>query len=102
MEVFVARHPIFDKDKNVSTYELTFRAGFESYYYALHEDSGVVDLMALVNFAERTDGKRGLVQFTRDLLRNGFWALLPADSLIVDIPGDLKTDDDVVATGLYE
>ncbi len=90
MEVFVARFPIFDKQKNVNAFELKFREGFEPYYKSLSEDRAVVDLEAMVSFDELTGGKRGLVNFTPELLQADFLSVLPKDSVIIGLPPELR------------
>ena len=91
MEVFVAKHPIFDGKKEVYGYELSFRSGFDTYYQALEDDKSSVDLMAFVNFGELTDGKKGFVNFSRDLVLIEFPILFPGDSTIAGIP--IASDD---------
>ena len=97
MEVFVARQPIFDRQKDVFAYELLFRSGFESYYDSLGSQKASADLMAFVNFGELTDGKRGYAAFTRSLLKKEFPSVLPSDLLTVGIPVGITIDDEVVA-----
>ncbi|MCY2924867.1 MAG: hypothetical protein NT031_05415, partial [Planctomycetota bacterium] len=82
MEVFVARHPVFDAQKEVHGYELGFRCGFDEYYQALDADKPDVDLMAFVNFGELTDGKKGFVSFPRRLLEINFPVLFDNRSLV--------------------
>ncbi|MFW6062403.1 MAG: EAL and HDOD domain-containing protein [Planctomycetota bacterium] len=85
MEVFAARHPIFDAQQEVYGYELQFRQGFDEYYDQLESDTAAVDFMAFVNFGELVDGKVGLVPFTRNLVMKGFPALLPQESMITGV-----------------
>lgn len=96
MEVFVARQPIFDRQKDVFAYELLFRSGFENYYDSLGSRKASADLMAFVNFGELTDGKRGFATFTRSLLRKEFPSVLPSDLLTVCVPVGIVTDDEVI------
>jgi c-di-GMP-related signal transduction protein len=97
MEVFVSRQPVFDREKKVYAYELAFRSGFQAYYEALKGDKASADMMAFVNFAELTDGKRGLVDFPRDLLLMEFPILFDRNSLIAGVPSSLAEDDQVAA-----
>ena len=86
MEVFVARQPIFDKDREVFGYELSFRSGFETYYQALQSDTSDVDLLAYVNFGEWTAGKKGFVSFPKELLLMELPILFPSDATVVVLP----------------
>ncbi|MCD6304182.1 MAG: HDOD domain-containing protein [Planctomycetes bacterium] len=97
MEVFVARHPVFDSNKEVYGYELEFRRGFDAYYEALESEKESVDLMAFVNFSELTDGKKGFVSFSRGLLLINFPVLFDHRAMIATIPGDMKVDEEILA-----
>jgi len=97
MEVFVARHPIFDEHKDVYGYELGFRSGFVTYYEALEKDKSAVDLMAFVNFGELTDGKKGFVKFPRNLLAMGFPVLFSSDAMTAGVPGTIDGDPQILA-----
>lgn len=96
MEVFAARRPVFDSGKDVYGYELEFRSGFEPYYEALRTRRDAVDLMAFVSFAELTDGKKGFVNFSRDLLLAEFPILFARDSMVAGVPAPLGGDDEIV------
>ena len=96
MEVFVARHPVFDRQKEVYAYELDFRAGFQEYYQALEADTSSTDLMAFVNFAELTDGKSGFISFPRNLLMVDFPVLFASESMITGISAEVAEDEEVL------
>ncbi len=97
MEVFSTRQPIFDRCKDVYGYELLFRSGFEDYFSSLGIDHASLDLMAFVNFGELSDGKKGLVTFSRNLLIRDLPAALPRDMMLVGIPADIVVDQDVIS-----
>ncbi len=96
MEVFVARHPIFDRDRKVCACELEFRSGFAHYYRTLGEDRALADLSAICDFEELTGGRKGLITITRDLLVDEFLSILPMDKVIVGMPEDICPEEDVV------
>lgn len=105
MELFVARHPIFNESQNLYGYELIFRAGVEDYCSAAGEDEDEDEALAdedqavdFVKFAELTDGKRGFVHFTRNLLRDEISPVLPKDMVIVGVPENITPDEEVVST----
>ncbi|MGB2820222.1 MAG: HDOD domain-containing protein [Phycisphaerae bacterium] len=97
MEVFVARQPVFNGQKEVYGYQLSFRSRFESYYRALEANKSDADLMAFVNFGELTVGKKGFVNFSRDLLLMEFPILFPNDATVAMIPGGINSDEDALA-----
>ncbi len=95
-EVFVSRRPIFDRQMEVFGYELDFRSDFETYYQQLDADTAAVDFMAFINFGELSDGRRGLVTFSRYLLMRGFPALLPRETTTVVLGPDVRPDEAVI------
>jgi len=96
MEVFVARHPVFDKEKEVVGHELDFRSGFQAYYEALEADRSSADLMAFVNYGELTDGKKGFIRFPRNLLMMDFPLLFDSESMVTGVPAELAGDEEIV------
>ncbi|MFP4355154.1 MAG: EAL and HDOD domain-containing protein [Phycisphaerae bacterium] len=96
MEVFVARHPVFDRFKNVYGYELVFRSGFEAQYSQLQSDTTAVDFLAFVDFEELADGKKGFVKFSRDLLLSELPNQLPRDTMVVCIDSQTQIDEPLV------
>jgi c-di-GMP-related signal transduction protein len=97
MEVFVARHPVFDEKKDVFGYELEFRSGFEAYYQALEAERDTVDLMAFVNYGELVGGKKGFINFPRNLLAIHFPILFARDSVVAGISCQSETDEAVLS-----
>jgi c-di-GMP-related signal transduction protein len=100
MDVFVARQPIFDREKVVHAYELLFRSGFENYYNALDADKATVDVIAnsffVIGFDQLTDGRRAFINFTRNLLTKRVAALLPQQAVTVEILEDVEPDGEMV------
>ncbi|MCD6303589.1 MAG: HDOD domain-containing protein [Planctomycetes bacterium] len=99
--VFVARQPIFDRDKKVYGYELLFRSGLENYYNALDADKATVDVISnsffVIGFDKLTDGKRAFINFTRNLLVRGVAGLLPREAVAIEILEDITPDDEIIA-----
>jgi len=100
MDVFVARQPIFDREKVVHAYELLFRSGFENYYNALDDDKATVDVIAnsffVIGFDQLTDGRRAFINFTRNLLTRRVATLLPREAVTVEILEDVEPDGEMV------
>jgi len=100
MDVFVARQPIFDRQKVVHAYELLFRSGFENYYNALDGDKATEDVIAnsffVIGFDQLTDGRRAFINFTRNLLTKRVADLLPKEAVTVEILEDVEPDDEMV------
>ncbi len=100
MDVFVARQPIFDRERVVHGYELLFRSGFENYYNALDDDKATVDVIAnsffVIGFDQLTDGRRAFINFTRNLLTRRVATLLPREAVTVEILEDVEPDGEMV------
>ncbi len=97
MEVFAARHPVFDGEQDVFAYDLRFRAPFEQYYEAMEADEPGGSLPEYLRYAQLVDGRRGLLRFPRELLAIRFPVLFPAGQTIPEVPAELAADDEAVA-----
>jgi EAL and modified HD-GYP domain-containing signal transduction protein len=99
--VFIARQPIFDRKKDVFGYELLFRSGQENQYEAADGDASTLDLIAgsflVIGLDELTGGKRGFINFTRNLLLDNVAALLPKELVTVEILEDIVPDEKIMA-----
>jgi EAL and modified HD-GYP domain-containing signal transduction protein len=100
--VFVARQPIFDRTKNVFGYELLFRSGTENRYDpSADADASTLDVIAssflVIGLDELTGGKRGFINFTRNLLLGDVVDLLPPEFVAVEILENIAPDEEVLA-----
>jgi len=97
---FVARQPIFDREKRVFGYELLFRNGVENAFVGGDLDMAsraTLDRSVLMGIDMLCDGKRAFVNCTRDTLIKGLVTLLPANSTVVEILESVPADPDVMA-----
>lgn len=73
MNIFVARQPIFDKNKNVVAYELLYRSNLNNKYTAEDGNKATYKVIAnsfyTIGIEKLTEGKRALINFTEDLLK---------------------------------
>lgn len=97
MEVFVARHPIFDRLNKVYGYDLAFREGFEAFYDTVAAAKAEVDLQIALNFDELAGHGRAHIIFPRELLLKELPILFPAKTLTIGLPGDAGDDPAVVS-----
>ena len=99
-DVFVARQPIFDRDKRVYAYELLFRDGLENVCSATdsHRAASHVLQAAWLTFGLPTliGQNRAFVNFTRDLLLAGYGETLPVESVVIGLLETVGGDADVV------
>jgi EAL and modified HD-GYP domain-containing signal transduction protein len=75
---FVARQPILTADEKVFGYELLFRDGVQDFF-------------------RLCDGRRAVVDCTRDILLKDYVTLLPAEQAVVEILETVPADDLVMA-----
>ncbi len=100
-DVFVARQPIFQPDKEPYAYELLFRSSRENRSRIDDANACTLDVIsgALfdVGLEELTGGRRAFVNFTRDLLVGGVPDLLPHDQVVIEVLEDVEPDEQVLA-----
>jgi c-di-GMP-related signal transduction protein len=97
---YVARQPIFDREKRVFGYELLFRNGVENAFTGGDLDMAsraTLDRSVLVGIDMLCDGKRAFVNCTRDTLIKGLVTLLPPTSTVVEVLESVPPDPDVLA-----
>ena len=97
MDIYVARQPILSKEMKLLGYELLYRRGSFNYYD--HEDhSGATtellhNTFLVMGFNQLTDGTKGFINFTQDLLENETPRLLPKDRVVVEILESVEASD---------
>ena len=96
MDVFVARQPIFRKNKKVMGYELLFRDGMSNYFPNI--DGNLATSKVLTNTfisigIEPVAGAgKAFVNFTQDLLLNRVPLMFPKERIAVEILEDVKPE----------
>jgi EAL and modified HD-GYP domain-containing signal transduction protein len=102
MDVFVARQAILNRNKELYAYELLFRSGRDSKGFDGADSSSatrqVIDnTLFSVGLEGILCGKRGFINFDRSLLLSDSVAILPKDTLVIEILESVEPDDEVVA-----
>jgi EAL and modified HD-GYP domain-containing signal transduction protein len=94
--VYVARQPIFDKNKNIYAYELLFRDGTANYVPDIDGDVATTALLTNTFFTIGMDtlagGKKSFINFTQKLLEKKVPLLLPSATTVIEILEDVKPD----------
>ena len=94
--VYVARQPIFDKNKNIFAYERLFRDGTANYVPDIDGDVGTTSLLADTFFSFGIDtlagGRKSFINFTQNLLEKKVPLLLPKETTVIEILEDVKPD----------
>ncbi len=100
MDVFVARQPIFDRDKNLYAYELLFRTGISNGFPDIDGDTATTSLLSSSFFTVGIDkiasGKIAFINFTGELIRRGTPHLFPQEKLMVEILEDVEPDQEII------
>lgn len=100
MDVFIARQPIFDRKQQVYGYELLYRLGTDNFYPGSDGDRATAEVIAnsflLIGMEPLTCGKRAFINFTGNLLKNEIPALLPKDSVAIEILENIDVDQSIV------
>lgn len=89
-EIFIARQPIFDRDKRVVAYELLYRNSAVNRFDTSVDGSTATKRViteALLNFGmdALTEGQQGYVNFTGELLLEGMPHLLDKKDFVVEV-----------------
>lgn len=100
MEVFIARQPIFDKKLNVIAYELLYRNGNNNYYDFPNGDKATTELISnsllTIGLDIITNGKKGFINFTENLLQNETALLLPKNKICIEILENVYPSKDII------
>lgn len=92
--VYVARQPIFDKDKNIFAYELLFRDSTDNYFPEIDGDVATKDLLTNTIFSigmdKLTGGRKAFINFTENLLTKKVPLLLPKATTVIEILEGIK------------
>lgn len=101
MDVFVARQPIFNKQKKLFAYELLFRTGMSNAFPNIDGGTATSSLLSSSFFTVGIDkisgGKRVFINFTEELLVAGTPTMFPADKIVVEVLEDVLPTEAVVA-----
>ncbi|AMQ21767.1 EAL and HDOD domain-containing protein [Geobacillus sp. JS12] len=89
MEIYVARQPIFDVERNVVGYELFYRSGKGNFYDGLNEDQATLEVLINsfmnIGIEKLTNGKPCFVNFTENLLKYEVPLQFPPAAIVVEI-----------------
>ncbi len=100
MEVYVARQPILDRNKNTYGYELLFRDGMTNAFPDIDGDTATSKLLSnsffSIGIEQITGGKRALINFTQELLIEKFPLMFPREKIMVEVLEDVQPDEQVI------
>lgn len=100
-QVFIARQPILDTDCELFAYEFLFRDSEMNRVGQADGDSASYHTMNhMINLAgmhQLTAGKPAFINFTRNLLLERAYTLLPREKCVVELLEDVEPDREVLA-----
>lgn len=101
MALFSARHPIFDKNKNVVAYELLYRRSDkdkEAYIIDGNQATARVLTQALMvaDFDKLSDNKKIFINFTKDLILSEVASVFDSSKLVIEILEDIDGNDEII------
>jgi len=100
MEVYVARQPIFNKNRNIYGYELLFRGGMTNAFPDINGDTATSKLLSNTFFSMGMDqvsgGKKAFINFTQDLLIKKVPIMFPKEKITVEVLEDVRPEPEVV------
>lgn len=96
--VSVARQPILDQTAQIFGYELLYRAEPGEANDSLTGARVLTDALLGVGLDALTCGLKAFVSLTHHLLVDGAGSLLPPESTVLEIRGDIPVTDEVVET----
>lgn len=96
MNVFVVRHPIFNRKKELFGYELLFRDGMNNALAPHSADSAssivLTNSFFLIGMETLTSGKRGFIHFTHNLLLSNMATAFPKHLVAIQTKESVRPD----------
>lgn len=101
MDLFFARQPIFNKNKNVIAYELLYRKNeHENIYNGIDGDKSTLTVISNLIYSLEletiSDNKRVFINFTENLIKEGMATILPSKDVVIEILEDVEPTKDVL------
>jgi len=102
VEVFVARQPIFDRNRKVWGYELLFRSAASQTRFDGTEATSatrqvISNGMLSIGFDKLLRGKHACINFGREMLLQDLYTSLPHQTTVIELTEDIEPDTEVVA-----
>ena len=100
--MFVARQPIFDRNRKVWGYELLFRSAASQTRFDGTEATSatrqvISNGMLSIGFDKLLRGKHACINFGREMLLQDLYTSLPHQTTVIELTEDIEPDTEVVA-----
>ena len=100
MDTFIARQPIFDRNKKVYGYELLFRSGIENFFNHSVPDQAtskvISDSFFLFGIPSLTGGKRAFINVSEDFLLGEYLFLIPKEQIVIEVLENVSVNSQVI------
>jgi c-di-GMP-related signal transduction protein len=100
MYCYVARQPIFDRQKAVTGYELLFRDGVDNCFPDIDADEATSKLITqhhlLLGVEKITSGKQAFINFSADTLIHHFPTSIDPNSMVIEILETVPISDELL------
>ncbi|MHB8149144.1 MAG: EAL and HDOD domain-containing protein [Desulfobulbia bacterium] len=100
--IFVARQPIFKRNKEVFAYELLFRSGLTNYFDPLQDGEEatskvITNSFLLIGIPAITEGKKAFINFSEEMLLKGYPSLFSKEITVVEVLETVGATPEVIA-----
>ncbi|MGD9972783.1 MAG: EAL and HDOD domain-containing protein [Desulfatirhabdiaceae bacterium] len=100
MEIFLARQPIFNRNRSIFGYELLFRDGFSTTFPSIDGNTATSTLLSnsflCMGIDQISGGKKSFINFTQDLILQKIPLLFPPNKIIVEILENVYPTDELI------
>lgn len=101
MDVFVARQPIFDRQRRLHAYELLFRQDairneFDGTEAGAATNQVIANTLFAIGLEDMLCGKKAFINLGRNLLVDGLHSILPKEIAIIEVLESVKPDPEVL------
>jgi len=102
VEVFVARQPIFDRNRTVLGYELLFRSSATQNSFDGTDASSatrqvISNSMLSIGLDKLLQGKQAFINFGREMVLQDWHSALPKESAVIELTEDIEPDGEILA-----
>jgi len=102
VEVFVARQPIFDRNRTVLGYELLFRSSATQNSFDGTDASSatrqvISNSMLSIGLDKLLQGKQAFINFGREMVLQDWHSALPKESTVIELTEDIEPDGEILA-----
>lgn len=101
-EIFVARQPIFDRNRRIQGYELLFRRNQANVAQVSDGRAATGHVLSAsyleIGIQELTAGMPAYINFGRDLLLDGVPRMMPPNQIVIEILEDVIPDEDLLSS----